>query len=435
MVVIIGLGVVIGILLLWFLAGSTKVPLSLVKKIVTPNVTTPIYVLAEDGETTIEVWQFLPDDDRWSKLYAITRPIDKPDEVTIPAEEIERMNEYTKTLSLPPYIPEGSLFKRNPRYFTLSPVINHLAIVEWYSVYITDNQQGFFGINYTGNLVLETGQSQMLFQSPARVLVEERYYLASLGKPLWSPNAQYYAVDYHVIHQDYTPLIININTGTVQQLESEANLLGSLAWSPDSTTVFLYLYRSGFDSPGGIIRLCEIASLNCWNIELDGVWIDTWEVDWSPQRNQIVFAGANEDINWSSTPPPFSLYVFDPETEVVHEVLDNFNRSLRIPRWSPDGKFIAVEYNLEDETDFPNAIMIVDPDAGQIITEIPIEGCFGEWQWEQSSQSILQLPCFKTETTNDLMIYDIFDRFRQQIELPVEIDMKNRLGFDTLSLP
>ncbi len=401
----------------------------------TEIVNAPIYILAEDSETMVEVWQFLPKDDQWTRLYTISRPIDKPDKLIIPDQEMERMNNYLATQSPSLQLPTSSIFKSYIRYLVLSPTINQLAFVEWYSYFADESQQGHFGVKHTGSLILETSQSQNFFQSPVQSLIDEIYYFTSLHKPLWSPDAQYYSIEYEVTHFETTPLVINVTTGTVQQLESSADLSGPLAWSPDSTTVFLYLYRSGFDSSGGIIRLCEVEPVNCRDIELDEIWVDTWGADWSPQRDQIVVVGAKEDINWASTPPSFSLYLFDPETEVVSEITDNFNRSLRVPRWSPDGKLIAVEYNPKDETDFPNTIVIVDSDAGQTIAEIPVEGCFGEWQWKQNSQSILQLPCFKTETNNSLKIYDVFDGSRQQIELPVEIGLKNRLGFDTLSLP
>jgi len=85
--------------------------LSLIKGVVAPTVPASIYILVEDG-ATIEVWQFSPDDDRWLKFHSVTRPVDKSDDVIIPTQEIERMQNYLESNSLPPEMPDNSLFKR-----------------------------------------------------------------------------------------------------------------------------------------------------------------------------------------------------------------------------------------------------------------------------------------------------------------------------------
>lgn len=159
--VIIGVCVVVGILLLWFSLRSTEpvqdverlgegtkeslppavvandlpsvtntpiltltqTPLSLVQEVITPTIAAPIYLLANESITTTEVWKFSPDDGQWSMLHSISKAIDKPEDVIIPPEEIERMENYIKTLSPPPDVPAGSLFKRYPRYLVLSPTI------------------------------------------------------------------------------------------------------------------------------------------------------------------------------------------------------------------------------------------------------------------------------------------------------------------------
>ncbi len=472
--IIIGLAVVVGIFLLWFrsvskepaqtvksgfenpgrnlpptvtaietpaltattILTSTEMPLVPVKEVVTPTITTPIYILGKKIKTNIiNVWQLLPDNSHWSKLYTITYPLDKSNEVTVPPQEIERMKKYLATAQ-PPLVeyPPGPVFERSPLSLALSPTVKQLAFVEWYSVYVSVSEEGLFGVAYTGNFMPESNQSQIFFQSPLHVFVDRLDYLATLGMPLWSPNAQYYSVQQNLIHQNSTPLIINVNTGEVQRLEGAADLFGPLAWSPDSTTVFLYLYRSGFDSSGGLIRLCQIEPLNCRDIELDGVWIDAWMADWSPQRNQVVFAGANEDFNSSFSPPPFSLYVFDPKTDTVRELIGNFNRSLAKPHWSPDGRLIAAEYNDENVDADPNSIVIVDPEAKQVITKIPFGGCtwpWDTWQWDQNSQSIVQLTC---GIPRKLMVSNVFDKSNRQIELPSELSDDAWLGFNTIAV-
>lgn len=410
----------------------TQTPSSLVTRETAPNITRPVYLLAEESATTIEVWQFSPDKGEWLVLHSVTRPTHKPENITIPPQEIERMQNYLATQSTSGRVPDVSSFERYTEYFALAPTIKQLAFVEWYSFFVDETQKGHFGIQHTGSLALETDQSQSFFQAPVQVLVDEFYYYTALAKLLWSPDAEYFSLSYDIIEYNSTPLIVNVNTGIVQQLDSTANLFGPLAWSPDSRSVVLYLYRSDFEAAGGVMRLCEIESLNCRNIELDGVWVEPSGVDWTPHRNQIVFTGSDVDFRRSASPPPFSLYLFDPETEVVHRVLDNLNRSLADPQWSPDGQFIAVEYSNEGTVASPNTIVIVEPDAEQIITEIPIEGC--DWQWEQSSQSIMQLPCGRSET-GSLMVFSIFDDSSQQIELPFELSLKRRLRFNILKRP
>jgi len=417
------------------LGEGTRESLPPTVKVMTPTITAPIYLLANESITTTEVWKSSPDDGQWSMLHSISKAIDKPEDVIIPPDEIERMENYIKTLSPPPDVPAGSLFKRYPVWLVLSPTIQQLAYVESYSFWATDNQQGQFGINHTGSFTLETGQSQSFFQVPIRVLVGEDYYGAGLGKPLWSPNGQYFSVDYDVSYNDTTPLIINVNTGVVQQLESAASFLDPLAWSPDSKTLILYLYRSGYEASGGVIRRCEIEPLSCRDIELEGVWFHVLGADWSPQRNQIVFSGADEDFIAFSH-PPFGLYLFDPETDTVHKVIDNFDSTLENPRWSLDGRFIAVRSNDQTGTvaspSPPNTVVVIEPDSGQVITEIVVGGC--DWQWEQSGQPIIQVLCNRIENS-DLENFNIFDASSQTIVLPDDLQGKRRLGFNTLRLP
>ncbi len=462
MAVMVGLGVVAGMFLLWFWSGSkkpaqnlknelepmaaslfpvvaaiemptltatvvltpTEMPLAPVKKVVTPTVTAPIYVLSNGvGTNVINVWQFLPENNRWSKLYTITYPLDKSGEVAVPVEEMERMKKYLANQIPPIHLLADPVFRPHPMYLVLSPTTKQLAFVEWYSYSADRSEEGYFGVVYTGNFTPETNQSQIFFQSPFELLIDEMDYFTGLDEPLWSPDEQYYSTEYEVVHLRNTPLIINVNTGEVQRLEGAADLFGPLAWSPDSTTVFLYLYRSGFDSSGGVIRLCEIEPVSCRDIELDGIWIDAWMVDWSPQRNEIVFAGADEDFKRSPSPPPFSLYLFDPETDKVRELVGNFNRSLAKPHWSPDGRLIAAEYNPEGVVASPNTIVIVDPEARQVINEIPIQGC--AWQWEQNSQSIVQLQCGEQHS---LKLFSVIDATSQSIPLPDELGSKVWLG-------
>lgn len=413
-----------------FILTATQIPSSSFNgEVITPTITTPIDLLAQDNITTTEVWHFSPNSEQWSMSYSVTKAIEKPDNIAIPSQEIKRLKNYLETQSRPVSVPGDSLFKLYPGYLALSPTVKQLAFVESYLFFVDEKiQEAHFGVENVGTLDLETGQSQVFFQAPVQELINGEYYYTTLEMPLWSPNGQYFSVAYYTIDQNATPIIINVNKKTVQQLESSADLYGPLAWSPDSTTVVLYLYRSHFETSGGVIRLCKIDPLNCKDIELNGVWVEPLGMDWTPHRNQIVFSGSNEDFRWSPSPSPFGLYLFDPKTNAIHQVLDNFNSTLRKPRWSPDGRFIAAEYNKEGIAASPNTVAIVDMDSEQLITKLPIEGC--DWQWEQSSQAIILL-CGKY----GLKVLSVIDASSQLIELPDNLRGKRRLGFNTLKLP
>ncbi len=416
----------------------TQTPQSLIQTVMPMTITAPIYLLASESITTTEVWKLSPDDGQWTMLHSISKAIDKPENVIIPPEEIERMENYIKTLSLANDGSSAFSFRRYPMWLVLSPPTQQLAYLESYLTWVTDDEQGLFGITQIGSSTLETEQSHIFFQVPVRVLIEEDYYGTDLSKPLWSPNAQYFSITYNVnsytVPDRSTPLVININTSIVHQLETVDmdSFLEPLVWSPDSKTLILYLYRSDSVTSGDVIRRCNIETLSCRDIELEGVWFYSG-ADWSSHRNQIVFSGANERFNTLSDP---ALYVFDPETDTIHKIIDNFDSSkLENPRWSLDGRFIAVISDYKTGTvasPSSPAIVVVEPDTGQIVTEIPFEGC--DWQWEQSGQPIIQVLCNKIEGSY-LENFNIFDTSSQTIELPDALQGKRRLGFNTLRLP
>lgn len=387
----------------------------------------PTYILAEQSPTEVEIWQ-LSSTNKWSKFYTVTRPADKPEDVILPTEEIERLEEY---LANEPSA-QNKPFSRSRMYYVLSPTRKQFAFVEWYSLHATPYQAGFFGVNYAGNVMLETNKTSIFFQSPSRIPTDRHDLFTSLKTPLLSPDGQYYAIEHRILHGHSTPLIINTNTGTIQKLEPIPQESKLLAWSPDSTMVFLNLYRSAFDSPGDLIRLCEIEPLNCRDIELDGIWIYAREANWSPYHNEIVFVGSIEDFHWASSPQStFGLYLFDPETDMIQELLANVNSSLSNPRWSPNGRFVAVGYSNKGLLRSPDTILIIDRENQQIFAQIPVEGWISDWQWSQDNKAILLLPSYKTETS-DLIKISISDGSKEHIELPAEINLKAHLGFDNL---
>jgi len=181
--------------------------------------------------------------------------------------------------------------------------------------------------------------------------------------------------------------------------------------------------RFGRSTTGGGLRLFTLSTATAKDIQLDGLWIWNWGLDWSPQENRIVFSGVNQGPN-TADGKEIQLYLLDPDTSQVHLIPVAVDGVLENPRWSPDGQLLAADLSPTVD-DLYTALLIIEPDTGSIVTQLTLERAERVWSWDREGKNLLILLGTGTyKSPREVGIFNIEEGTLRVLPLPEELAAK-----------
>ena len=223
--------------------------------------------------------------------------------------------------------------------------------------------------------------------------------------PVWSPNSEYLAIVHRLNEEKSIPLIVNVNTGKVQEISTTMDVSTPIRWSPDGATI-------AWGRSGGLLELCEIDVGGCENINLANFDIWGQSIDWGPYGGQVVYTDSGV----------FDLNLLDPVTGSEQKIPIGINGLLENPRWSSNGQYIATDYR-PNMSDFFQSLLIIEPISGQIASQIQVEHSESEWAWGKDNEMILMLTGTQLSGYG-LAIFDMHNGTLKPIPLPDDLKTK-----------
>jgi dipeptidyl aminopeptidase/acylaminoacyl peptidase len=379
------------------------------------------YLVAHESQTA-QIWRVSPDNGSSSIVYEVAKSVDRPIGTVFPPEEIEKLQSYLAEQSTSSTTTARGLLSRPYiQSLALSPTAEALAWVEGDTYWVEGSAVGF-GVQRLMTLNLNTGNSNILLQVPLHADEGLIYY--NISDPTWSPDGQYVAVIRSIRGGpvEASLIVVNVSTGQTQEIKGTIDSAGPLVWAPDSATIAWSLSRWHARASGGAIRLCILRTEECRNVELDGLWIWGWGMDWAPDGKQIIFVAKQEDSDLFSDSARTGLYSFEPSTGLIQDVPIDVDGVLERPRWSPDGQLLAVDHRPK-LGEFVQSLLVIEPTSGQIVSQLPIERVESSWAWGYDSHSILAL--IGTDRAQlEVGIFNIQDSSLRTIVLPDELVTK-----------
>jgi Tol biopolymer transport system component len=351
-------------------------------------------------------------------IYEITESAERSGGSLFPADEIERLQAYLAaqsppiTMTVSELVPEPGISWR-----TLSLTEGALAWVEG-DMYCVWDLTGCFGVTRLVVLDLSTGSSEVLLQMPKHAGGDLVYNVIVDG-PIWSPNGQYVAALRGIrnIPVEGSLIIVDVSTGQVQEIVTTVDSGAPLVWAPDGATIAWELSRWHTRSSGSAVRLYTPRTGECRDIELDGLWVWNWSMDWAPTGEQIVFSAEHEESDVFSDEADIGLYLLDPSTNFVQRVSVDVDGALENPRWSPNGQLLAADYRPKVGDNF-QSLLVIEPTSGQIVSQLSMQRDWSSWAWGRRGDSILVL------VGADVGIFDVRDGSLRIVELPDDLATK-----------
>jgi Tol biopolymer transport system component len=393
----------------------------------TADRTYPIYLVARESSTA-QIWQVSPDGNSSSLVYEITKSVNRPVATVFPPEEIEKLQSYLALQSLPITTTESALLPEPYiEWLTLSPMGDAVAWVEG-DVYRDGNSAVWFGVQRVITLDLNTRDPNVLLQMPSHADEFNRFHIS--GDPAWSSDGQHVAVirGFTGGAVEASLIVVNISTGQTRKTTVTVDSSGPLIWSPDNTTIAWPLSRWHTRSSGGAVRFFTLYTEECKDIELEGLWVWGWSMDWSPDGKRIVFAAKQENSDVFSDDAKLGLHLLDPSTGLVQDVPVDIDGVLENPRWSPDGQLLAVDYRPK-VGDFFQSLLVIEPNSGQIVSQLSVPRAVSSWVWGRDGHSILVLTgigsvLYTGRAGLEVKIFDVRDGSLQTVELPDNLATK-----------
>jgi dipeptidyl aminopeptidase/acylaminoacyl peptidase len=229
------------------------------------------------------------------------------------------------------------------------------------------------------------------------------------SEPVWSPDGNWLAFTSTCTSKEDKPgqeeiFLWSKATGDVKQLTNLTGDIQQAAWSPDGKTLaFLFVENAtrganALDAMkpwAGVIGEDGLEVQRVWGVDIatgKGDWLTPaslhiYEFDWAPDSRQIAYIAANPPgtNNWWVA----ELYRQDigAKPKVVLDPGkvsgDLHGMQIAVPRWSPDGKRIAVIGGLmSDAGSTGGDVWVVDTKGGEPVDVTPgIDGtpCFEAW--------------------------------------------------------
>ncbi len=295
-------------------------------------------------------------------------------------------------------------------------------------------------------------------------------------EPQWSPDLQYIAFLHYDMEGDTSRFYVidNLNNASYREI-SEAGVIVSpdYSWSPDSQ----YLVYSGPQSDGAesdvyriqvgtgeIVNLTAdspatdfapvisprgdliafvsdrsiagVASNNIWVMSIDGSGVRNvtessgWEDSapaWSPDGSTIVFYRGSITPGEEASGPS-GLWLVDPLTGEERLLLgiESLLGGFEAPAWSPDGRYIALQYGLPGNAD----IYIINLADGTTVNVSQLSGHDSAISWSPDSQYLIF-----TNLSEDGMMYRLYITSPTGGARPLLMEYGNSLGHWARSSP
>ena len=155
--------------------------------------------------------------------------------------------------------------------------------------------------------------------------------------PTWSPDGSQIA--FITGYSEAQLAVMDADGSNKWLLAPSVNLKGhpsgqSPAWSPDGSWI-AFVGREG-NFAEGIRNVLYTVRPDGSGLTEIGELADSWAWSWSPQRNQIAFLGAGEDVATRKNYRRL-LYTISPDGSAFYVVAE----AEGIPAWSPDGSWLA----------------------------------------------------------------------------------------------
>ncbi len=222
---------------------------------------------------------------------------------------------------------------------------------------------------------LASGEKKTLHEIPNHISVSAgiEYTIENdLAGLAWSPDGRQIAF-VEGWRGNYQAKVVDVVTGQIENIGGPDESDFYLSWSPDGTAIVTDKpYTLNILSTRGQPTRKDIA----------GSWGELSGLDWSPDGKTIVFAAAKKIYD------KFQLYILNPETGELGELPLDKNLSYVSPRWSPDGKLIAINAG-SDPTGRPDQLLVYDVGTQKIVAMLTGKRSREEWYWSDDSQTIL----------------------------------------------
>jgi dipeptidyl aminopeptidase/acylaminoacyl peptidase len=163
-----------------------------------------------------------------------------------------------------------------------------------------------------------------------------------------------------------------------KRLTKLTGFLAGSGWSPDGKTIALLFTENATRAAGPLVAetpdegvvsdayfeqrltLVDVATSRTRQISPTDMYV--YEFDWSPDSRRLVITAAhgNGDDNWYIA----SLSTIEADSGSMHSVVDKPGIQIAAPRWSPDGKTIALIGGLMSDEPIPGGDVFTVPAVG-----------------------------------------------------------------------
>lgn len=278
-----------------------------------------------------------------------------------------------------------------------------------------------FGMNQLVLLNLLDGTEEIFYEvsmHPKGWLAVEQSYFVQFA---WSPDSQRIVLIEAISKSHNQAKIVNIETGEINSLGGSD--VGGLypAWSPDGEAVVMAVREIS----GLFLKKYSLSSVPPITEELTGPWDIIQGIDWNPDGQNIIFA-AYKDY----TLEKMKLYTVNMKTkDLVVLPLDD-ELSYEKPKWSPDGKLIAMN-GKKTKINSVDKLLVYDIIDKKIVARLEENRSYQDFYWSDDGQAILLTSGFPPDIPLKVELFYWKENRREVIPLPEEIEIGVAVGISS----
>ncbi len=291
---------------------------------------------------------------------------------------------------------DGHVSLRNYREVALAPDGKRVAWVE----YLADK-----GARGSATLAIYIVNQDAANPTPRRVRFDREGLEGSQHSITWSPDGQRLAFLSDCEKEGQLQLyVVTADGGQAQRMTSVNGLIADPRWSPDGSRIGL-LFTQGISraagpmQPGEVqtgvidekvsvqrLSMVELSSSEFRQVSSSDLHV--YEYDWSPDGSQCAAIAARPpgDNNWYIA----QLYTVAMATGQMTSILKP-KMQIAVPRWSPDGRHIALIGGLMSDEGVTGGDVYLIPTTGGAPRNLTpdLKGSASWLAWHPSSQSLL----------------------------------------------